>query len=106
MLELDAWQILQEALMSCEMWEQTRIPRAVALATLLAQLFPLEMIELFTCCDQKWTIPMTMGRWEVISMAMIWSELAVESPFVVNSLHFFQMTVCERRIWKAYLESV
>lgn len=39
---------------------------------------------------------MATGRWEVISMAMIWSELAVESPFVVNSLHFFQMTVWEK----------
>lgn len=62
------------------MWNVRANPtskRDIALATLLAQLFPQEMTELFTWCDQQWTVPMAMGRWEVFSMAMIWSELTL-----------------------------
>lgn len=38
-------------------------------------------------------------------MAAIWSELAIDIPFVVSGPHSLQMAACDRRMWKVYLES-
>ena len=47
-----------------------------------------------------------MGRWEAFSMAIIWFVLVTDYYFVVSNLCSFQIAAWDRKIWKAYLESV
>ena len=62
----------------------------LALGTLSAQLFPLETIESCIWWDLQWTIPITVGRWEAFSMAIIWFALVTDPPFVVSNPRSFQ----------------
>lgn len=85
---------------SCEMslsygeWDTSRPP--VATTTSSAQLW----------WDQQWMNLMAVGRWEAFSMVMIWSELIIDPLFIVSNLSSHKMAACDRRVWKAYLESV
>jgi hypothetical protein len=39
-------------------------------------------------------------------MAIMWFALVADPPFVVSNQHPFQIAAWNKRIWKAYLESV
>jgi hypothetical protein len=39
-------------------------------------------------------------------MAIIWSGLVIDPPFVVSSLNSFHIAAWDRRMWKTYLESM
>lgn len=66
---------------------------ATALAVTLTRLFPLGMMELpvlggLAVDNSNWH-----GRWETVSMTIIWSVLVIDSQFVVSNLYSFQMAV-------------
>lgn len=46
------------------------------------------------------------GRWDTFNMATIWFALVNDSPFVISNMSSFQIVAWNRRIRKAYLESV
>ena len=87
MSEGDSGDVGYNIRMSCCGLNGSRPPRAAALATSFAQLFPLAMMEFSFLWDRQSTVSIALGRWE----AMIWSEFVTDLPFVVNSLCSFQM---------------
>jgi hypothetical protein len=39
-------------------------------------------------------------------MAIIWSSLVIDPPFVLSNPHSFQMAAWDWKLWKAHLASV
>lgn len=46
-------------------------------------------MELSVWWQQEWTIPTAEGRGEAFSLAIIWSVLVIDPPFVVSSPTIF-----------------
>jgi hypothetical protein len=66
------------------------------MAAAISQLFLLKMVGLSLSWDQQWTVPIATGTWEAFRMAIILTELIIDTNFVINNLRSFQMAVWDR----------
>lgn len=87
---------------SCGGWNKP--PSTSALAASSAQLSPLEIIQLSIWWNWLSTNPKVMGRWEAFSMAIIWSALVMDPPFVVSISCSFQIAEWYRRIFRVCID--
>jgi hypothetical protein len=66
----------------------------------------LETIESSVWWDLQWTIPIAVGRWEAFLLVITWFALVTDPALVISNPCSLEIAAWDRRIWKAYLESV